>query len=186
MMKHRRIIGVALIGAAALMMLTSPRAGGVASAADTDDDAQAALQSLYDSTPSAKVLGASAKGILVFPNIVKAGFLVGAQYGQGTLFRGSRKVANYNIVAASYGLQAGVQVFGYALLLMTDGALAYLDKSEGWEVGVGPSVVIVDEGFAKTLTTTTLQNDVYAFIFDQKGLMAGLGLQGSKITRVNR
>ncbi len=185
MVKHRWIIGVVLISAAALMMLTSPRAAGVASAANLDEDAQAALQALYDRTPSAKTLGASAKGILVFPNIVKAGFIVGGQYGDGTLFRSGRKVANYNIVAASYGLQAGVQSFGYALFLMTDAAVSYLDRSEGWEVGVGPSVVIVDEGFAKTLTTTTLQNDVYAFIFDQRGLMAGLGLQGSKITRLN-
>jgi sulfatase maturation enzyme AslB (radical SAM superfamily) len=84
------------------------------------------------------------------------------------------------------GLQAGVQAFGYAMFLMTDAALDYLDRSDGWEVGVGPSVVIVDSGMARTLTTTTLQKDVYAFVFDQRGLMAGAGLQGSKITRINR
>ena len=72
------------------------------------------------------------------------------------------------------------------MFLMTDGAVAYLDKSDGWEVGVGPSLVVVDQGMARSLTTSTLQKDVYAFIFDQKGLMAGAGLQGSKITRGNR
>jgi lipid-binding SYLF domain-containing protein len=69
---------------------------------------------------------------------------------------------------------------------MTDAALQYLDRSEGFEIGVGPSIVVVDEGVAKTLTTTTAREDVYAFIFGQEGLMAGLGLQGSKITRMAR
>jgi lipid-binding SYLF domain-containing protein len=89
-------------------------------------------------------------------------------------------------VAGSYGLQAGVQKFGYALFLMNDNALQYLNKSDGWELGVGPSIVIVDKGKAKSLTTMTLKDDVYAFIFDQKGLMAGLGIQGSKITRLEK
>ncbi len=84
------------------------------------------------------------------------------------------------------GLPAGAQSFGYALFFMTDSALKYLDKSGGWEVGTGPSVVIVDEGTARALTTTTAKSDVYAFFFDQKGLMAGLGLQGSQISRIKK
>lgn len=91
----------------------------------------------------------------------------------------------YRSVSVSYGLQVGVQKFGYALFFMKDSALEYLDKSEGWEIGVGPSIVIVDKGKGKTLTTTTGKADIYAFIFDQKGLMAGLGLQGTKITKIN-
>jgi lipid-binding SYLF domain-containing protein len=71
------------------------------------------------------------------------------------------------------------------MFLMTDAAVEYLDKSGGWEVGVGPSIVIVDTGVARNLTTTTIQSDVYAFVFDQRGLMAGVGIQGSKITRIN-
>ena len=82
-------------------------------------------------------------------------------------------------------MQAGVQSFSYALFFMDNDSLSYLNKSEGWEVGVGPSIVVVDEGMAKSLTSTTLQNGVYAFIFGEKGLMAGLGLQGSKISRIN-
>jgi lipid-binding SYLF domain-containing protein len=147
-------------------------------------DARAALKKLYESEPTAKLVGEKAKAILVFPNIVKAGFIVGGQYGEGVLLENGKLIAHYNSVAASYGLQAGVQSFGYAMFLMTDNALQYLHKSDGWELGVGPSIVIVDKGVAKTLTTTTLKDDVYAFIFDQKGLMAGLGLQGSKITRL--
>jgi lipid-binding SYLF domain-containing protein len=151
-----------------------------------DADAKAALNKLYDSEPAAKLIGEKAKAILVFPNIVKAGFVVGAQYGEGALLMNGKVTAHYNSVAASYGLQAGVQSFGYAMMLMTDNALQYLNKSEGWELGVGPSIVIVDKGKAKSLTTTTLKDDVYAFIFDQKGLMAGLGIQGSKITKLDK
>lgn len=179
------IIGVVLAAATAIVLVTAAWVP-MASATDVDADAAAALRALYEDTPSAKGLASSAKAILVFPNIVKAGFMVGAQYGDGTLFKANQKVANYNIVAASYGFQAGVQAFGYAMFLMTDSALDYLDKSSGWEVGVGPSIVIVDAGLARSLTTTTLKDDVYAFVFDQKGLMAGAGLQGSKITRINR
>jgi lipid-binding SYLF domain-containing protein len=149
-----------------------------------DHDVRAALNTLYDTTPGAKTLAATAKGILVVPNIVKAGFLVGAQYGNGALLVNDRSAGYYNIAAASYGFQAGVQGFAYAMFFMTDAALDYLGKSDGFEVGVGPSIVVIDEGKAKTLTTTTTKDDVYAFIFGQKGLMAGAGLQGSKITKI--
>ena len=87
--------------------------------------------------------------------------------------------------AVTFGFQAGVQTFSYALFFITDSALAYLSKSNGWAIGTGPSVVVVDEGFAKTLNTTTLSQDVYAMPFGQKGLMAGLGLEGSKITQIH-
>jgi lipid-binding SYLF domain-containing protein len=149
-------------------------------------DANAALKTLYASAPVAKMIGEKAKAVLVFPSIVKAGFIVGGQYGEGVLLINGNLTAHYNSVAASYGLQAGVQSFGYALFLMNDKALQYLDSSNGWELGVGPSIVIVDKGKAKSLTTLTLKDDVYAFIFDQKGLMAGLGIQGSKITKLEK
>lgn len=156
------------------------------SAADITRNSNAALQELYATNPEARQLAKRAKGILVFPGVVKAGFLVGAQYGSGgALLQKGRVTGYYNIVAGSYGLQAGVQSFSYAMFFMDNDSLNYLNRSEGWEVGVGPSVVIVDKGMAKSLTTTTAQNGVYAFIFEQKGLMAGLGLQGSKISRIN-
>jgi lipid-binding SYLF domain-containing protein len=123
--------------------------------------------------------------VLVFPSVIKAGFIVGAQHDEGTLFARGKTLGYYRTTAASYGLQAGVQKFGYALFFMTDSDLAYLRKSGGWEIGTGPSVVIVDKGMARSFTTTTLKKGVYAFAFGQKGLMAGLGLQGTKITRIN-
>jgi lipid-binding SYLF domain-containing protein len=171
------------------VVTTTIRAGPgqslAADAAEIDRDAQAALAKLYETTPVAKMLGEKAKAVLVFPSILKAGLIYGAQAGNGALIANGKTVAYYNITAGSYGLQAGVQEFGYAMFLMTDSARAYIDKSKGWEVGVGPSIVVVDAGVAKSLTTTTAKDDVYAFIFSQKGLMAGLGIQGSKITRLN-
>lgn len=167
-------------------VVAAPVTARAESAAALHADAKAALASLYERTPSAKILAEKAKGILVFPNIVKAGFIVGAAYGQGVLFRPGKPDRFYNSVAGSYGLQAGAQAYGYVLFLMTDSTVKYLDRSDGWEIGVGPSVVLLDEGLAKNLSTTTLKNDVYAFIFDQKGLMAGIGVQGSKITRIQK
>jgi lipid-binding SYLF domain-containing protein len=185
MCKARLVAGVlTLVFVIAPWVSASPALA--ASAAEINKDASAALAKLYEKVPQARTLGAEAKGILVFPNIVKAGFLFGGQYGEGVLFKRGKHAGYYNTIAASYGLQAGVQSFGYALFFMTDSALAYLDKSEGFEIGVGPSIVVVDEGKAKTLTTTTGRSDVYAFIFSQKGLMAGLGLQGSKISRIEK
>ncbi len=186
MSKYIRTVGAAFILAMAAAILMGPRPVLAASAAAIDQDVDAALSKLFETTPVAKELAGKAKGILLFPNVVKAGFIVGAQYGDGALRKKGKTVGYYNIVAGSYGLQAGAQAFGYAMLLMTDSAVSYLEKSKGWEIGVGPSIVIVDEGMAKTLTTTTLKDDVYGFIFGQQGLMAGLGLQGSKITRIKR
>jgi len=147
-------------------------------------EANASLQKLYATSSSAKLLGSKAAGILVFPRIVKAGFMFGGQIGDGVLLKNGAFAGHYNSVAGSYGLQAGVQKFGYALFFMNREALAYLDKSNGFEIGVGPSIVVVDEGMGKSITSTTISQDVYAFIFDQKGLMGGLGVQGSKITRI--
>lgn len=161
------------------------RSSSKADAAKIDREVSAALSNLYATTPSARALAAKAKGILVFPNIIKAGFIGGAEYGKGAMRKHGRTAGYYNIAAGSYGLQAGVQTFSYVMFFMNNAALASLENSDGFEVGVGPSVVVLDEGMAKKVTTTTLRDDVYAFVFGQQGLMAGLGVQGSKITRIN-
>lgn len=171
---------LAILAMAAIATLATP--GRAATAAQIDRNVRIALNRLYATTPAAKAVGARAKAVLVFPSILKAGFVVGGQHGEGALRIGGRTAGYYRTVAASYGLQAGVQKFGYALFFMNNASLAYLDKSGGWELGVGPSIVVVDAGVAKSLSTTTLQRGVYAFFFDQRGLMAGLGLQGTKIT----
>lgn len=186
-MKTYPIIHVLLIAAAILTGCQSI-GGGQGDSTDAeqiDREVDSALAKLYRTTPSAKHLAARAKGILVFPNVLKAGFIGGAQYGKGAMRKHGRTSGYYNLVAGSYGLQAGVQSFSYALFFMNEAALANLDSHEGLEIGVGPSIVILDEGMAKSVTNSTLLDDVYAYVFGQKGLMAGLGLQGSKITRIN-
>ena len=168
------------------LLVLDVRAGFAASAAALQRDGRAALNQLYAKQKSAKLLGQKAKAILVFPSIVKAGFMFGGQIGEGVMFRGGKAVGYYNTVAGSYGLQAGIQKYGYALFFMNNDALQQLDKMEGFEVGVGPSIVVVDEGVGKSLTSNTLTSDVYAYIFNQKGLMGGLGIQGSKITKIDK
>jgi len=155
-------------------------------ASKLESDGKAALNQLYAKVQAAKALGSKAIAILVFPSITKAGLGIGGQYGEGVLLKGGTAAGYYNTTGVSTGLQAGAQKYGYAMFFMNDGALAQLDKTEGFEVGVGPSVVVVDEGKAKTTTTTTAKDDIYAFVFGQKGLMAGLGIQGNKITKTSK
>ena len=166
---------------APLGYLTPARADG---ADDLNKAADTALKTLYADFPEAVELNGKAKGVLIFPNIIKAGFLIGGQYGEGVLRKDGKTDGYYNSVATSYGLQAGVQSFAYVLFLMTDSALEYLDNSEGFEIGSGPSIVVLDKGAATSFTTTTLNDDIYALTFNQAGLMGGLGLQGTKITKI--
>ena len=171
--------------AALVMSAATPAVARAASAAAIARDSRAALDNLYKSTPGAKALGDKAVAVLVFPNIVKGGFIIAGQFGDGALFKKGKATAYYRSLAASYGFQAGAQVFGYVLFFMDDASVQYLDNSDGWELGTGPSLVVLDAGFGKNFSTTTLQKGVYAFIFDQRGLMGGVGIQGSKITRIN-
>ncbi len=182
--KSQRLSLILTFVASLILWGTGLTSAVAASAATINSDADAALANLYRELPSARQLAKKAKAILVFPSVVKGGLMIGGQYGEGALRKRSKTVGYYSLAAASYGLQAGVQNFGYVLFFMSNSALKYLEKSNGWEVGVGPSLVVIDEGMAKTLTTTTAQDDIYAVIFGQKGLMAGMGIQGSKITRL--
>ena len=185
-MRTFQLTTLLLVLALAAGTFIGPNYAAAATAAEINRDVKNALERLYGQSASAKAIGEEAKGVLVFPSIVKGGYLVGGQYGEGALLKDGRTAGYYNNVQVSYGLQAGLQKYGYALFFMTDSAMKWLDKSDGWEVGVGPSIVVVDVGAATSKTTTTLQADIYAFFFDQKGLMGGLGLQGTKITKVEK
>ena len=170
-----------------VLLTVNPVSTGLAlaaSASEIDRSVTQVLTILYKNKPDAKVLADKAVAMLVFPSIVKGGFIIAGQFGDGALRKNNKTVAYYRSLAASYGFQAGVQAFGYVLFFMDDASLQYLDNSAGFELGVGPSLVVLDEGFGKNLSTTTLQKGVYAFIFDQKGLMGGMGIQGTKITRI--
>ena len=176
-----------LSGAFVALSLVLATTGAVAAdAAQIGAESQAALKALYAKTPAAQALGEKAKAILVFPNVKKAGLGVGGQYGEGALIQNGAVVGYFSTAGASFGLQAGVEKFSYAMFFMTDEIIQEFKTSKGFEVGVGPDIVIIDEGRAKNFTTATIQEDIYAFIFGQKGLMAGLGIKGNKITKIEK
>jgi len=155
-MKPKHIV-IALILVAVTLLTTG------AASADLISDSRRALQQLVAQNPAAAKAKSKAAAVLVFSDVVKAGFIFGAQGGQGILFVHGRPNGRYRTVAASYGLQAGVQSYGYALFLMNQKAVDWVNS----------------------FTTDTLHSGIYAFTFDQQGLMAGLGLQGSKIMRID-
>jgi lipid-binding SYLF domain-containing protein len=185
-MRYLHFTIIVCVSVAFFVAFVGPNPAAAASAAELDRASQSALQKLYAKSDKAKTLSEKAVAILVFPNIKKAGLIVGGQYGEGELIRDGKVAGYYNTIAGSYGLQAGIQKYGYALLFMTEKMLAYLDTSGGWELGSAPNIVVVDKGAATGLSTTSAQSDAYAFFFDQKGLMAGLGLQGTKITKIDK
>lgn len=176
----------AVLATAAFTAAPAIRSARAATAADLDRDVQQSLQQLYRLNPTAERLSRTARGILVFPNIVKAGLIFGGAYGEGSLLVGGRTENYYNSVSASWGLQAGAQAYSYAVFLMSEKAIKYLRDTSGLEIGVGPTVVVADQGAGKNLSSSTLQDDAYAFIFGQEGLMASLSIEGTKITKIRR
>ncbi len=177
---------LAILAALAAPLCTLGGQASAATAADLDRSSAQALAALTKSNLVAADISRQAKAVLVFPNIVKAGLIFGGSYGEGELIRHAVTTEYYNSVGGSWGLQAGAESFGYIVFLMTDEAVAYLNKSHGWEIGVGPAVVVVNEGVAKNLSSSTLKDSAYAFIFDQQGLMASLSIEGTKISHIKR
>ena len=186
MRNFRQVVARAVLALAAVVSLAAASAAQAASTEDLNRDSRQALQTLFRTNATAEAVSRNARAVLIFPNIVKAGLVFGGAYGEGALMRGNTVLNYYNSVSGSWGLQAGAQSYGYAVFLMNDKALDYIDKSNGWEFGVGPTVVIVDAGVAKNLSTSTLKDDAYAFIFNQQGLMAGVSLEGTKISVIRR
>lgn len=187
MIKLRNLCLATALATVAITPVTMPgRAHATAaSVEEINRDADQALQLLYSTNPTAAAIGRSARAVLIFPNIVKAGFVFGGAYGEGELKQGPKIDGYYNSFTGSWGLQAGAQSYAYVVFLMSDRAIRYIHKSHGLEIGTGPTLVIVNEGIAKNLSTSTLKDDAYAFIFDQKGLMVGISIEGTKISRVN-
>jgi lipid-binding SYLF domain-containing protein len=183
---RRSLLALPAMGMAAGLVGATPERAHAMTAEDLNQSASHSLQTLYRTNPIAASISKIAKAELVFPNIVRAGLIFGGGYGEGVLMEDSKVIDYYNSVSGSWGLQAGAESYGYVVFLMNDQALSYLKKSRGWEIGVGPSVVLVNEGVAKNLSSTTLQDDAYAFIFDQQGLMASVSIEGTKISRIKR
>jgi lipid-binding SYLF domain-containing protein len=186
MTQSSRFILSLFFAIASLASLSFMNSAGAATAEDLNTDSRQALEALYKANPFAKTISQQAKAVLVFPKIIKAGLVFGGSYGEGVLMKGNQVQDYYNSVSGSWGLQAGAQSYGYVVFLMTDKAVKYIADTKGWEIGVGPTVVVVDEGISKNLSSSTLKDDAYAFIFDQQGLMAGISIEGTKISLIKR
>jgi lipid-binding SYLF domain-containing protein len=185
--QHRLLTAATTVMAVLLAGLVVAAAPALAqNEAGLEASSKAALSTLKATVPLVDTLEKRAYAVLVFPDVTKAGFLIGGEYGKGTLFRAGKVAGYYDTAGVSYGLQAGAQTFGYAMFFMNERAFQALNAADGFQVGAGPSVVVMDEGKAKSVTTATLTSDVYAFVFGQQGLMAGVGLEGTKITKLKR
>ena len=181
-MKRRFVLAGITVACMAFGAVFSDRAAA-ASAEEINAAADAALARLQQSEPvTAEMLG-NAKGVLIFPEIIKAGLIVGAAGGDGVLRVGGKTEGYFRSTAVSYGLQAGVTTFGYVMFLMDNDTVDYVRSTAGWEVGVGPNITVADEGIARKLTTTTAQSGIYVFFVDQEGFYAGAGIEGTKISR---
>ncbi len=175
-----------LLSAFAFLFCTLGNSAMASTAEELNQESTLALQALYKTNPSAALVSKQAKAILVFPKVVKAGLVFGGSYGEGVLMKGGHVTEYFNTVSASWGWQIGAQSYAYVVFLMNDKSVKYLEESKGWEFGVGPTLVVVNEGIAKNMTTTTLKDDAYAFVTDQEGLMASLSFEGTKISRIKR
>ncbi len=171
---------------AAALLLLLPLAGQAASKEEIDARVHEAVEALYKSSAAAKELAGRARGVLVFPRVIKGGMGIGGEYGEGSLLIGGHPVAYYNIASASIGLQLGLQEQSVAILFMSDEALKRFRDSDGWKAGVDGSVAIATLGVGGELDTETVRKPIVGFVFSNKGLMYNLTLEGSKITRLAR
>lgn len=173
-----------LILIAALAAPTEP--ARAASATEINARADLALNRLLAESPAAQAIDQRAVAVLVFPGIVKAGFGFGGQYGEGVLRRNDMAVGYYSIASASFGLQIGAQSYAQVMYFMTEDALRALDRVGGFEIGADANVAVINAGKGIDVSSTTLQDPVVAFVVGQQGLMAGVTIEGSKITRIDR
>ena len=165
-----------------LVLSSAPAAA--ASKEELNEHVRQTIEDLYRASPAARQLAGKSAGMLVFPSVVKAGFWFGGEYGEGALDVGHQTVGYYNLISASFGLQAGVQEKSVVLMFTTPAALAKFRDSDGWKVGVDGSVAFVTLGAGKDFDTETLQKPIVGFVFNNKGLMANLTLEGSKISQI--
>lgn len=157
-----------------------------ATASEIDAGVDAALAQLYAHSPETKDLSDKAVAVLVFPRITKGGLMVGGQFGEGAMRENGITSGYYNIAGVSYGFQAGVQHFSYAMFFLNNDALDYFRNNDGWEAGSGPTLVGGDQGWSASMGTNDLQGDIVPIVFGQEGLMVGTSLQGTKISRIEK
>jgi lipid-binding SYLF domain-containing protein len=179
-------IGVAVLSFAVVGMTAADEMKSVSSRESIDAHVREAVQDFYKTTSAGRELAGRAAGMLVFPNIVKAGIGVGGEYGEGALLVGGGNAGYYNIVSASIGFQLGVQAKSVVILFMTGESLTKFRESKGWKAGVDGSVAIAKFGVGEAIDTETAKKPIIGFVFNNKGLMYNLTLEGSKISKIDR
>ena len=157
-----------------------------ASAQEINIKVDAALAKFRKQVDGGAAFLRKADGVLVFPEVVKAGFGIGGEYGEGALRIGGKTVDYYSTAAASIGFQLGAQVKTVILVFLDKGALAKFRKSSGWEVGVDGSVALVTLGAGKDINSVNINDPIVGFVINNKGLMYNLTLEGSKITKIHK
>lgn len=175
----------AAAAAPALSLAPAAHARG-STAAELNAAADQTLARLKAAQPAMAELMGKARAMLIFPHIVKGGLLVGAAAGEGVLRVGGKTTGYYLSTAVSYGLQAGVTRFGYVMAMMDDASVEYVRNADGWEIGVGPTITLLDDGFAQRLTSTTYQEGILVAFVGQEGVFAGAGVEGTKITKIEK
>ena len=180
----RNVISLALL-CLFTITLAAPSARA-ATAREIDASVNATLDRFFNKIRGGRELANRATGILVFPSVVKAGFGVGGEYGEGALLVRGGTVGYYNTVSASIGFQLGVQERSIIIMFMNQQALNQFRKTAGWKIGVDGSVAIITVGVGGSLDTNKITSPVVGFILDPKGLMYNLTLEGSKISRIKR
>jgi len=177
-MKYFKILTMALLLISSLTAKT---------ATQIDAEVDMALEQFHSEVQgSSSFVKKSVKGMLIFPNVIKAGMGIGGEYGEGVLRIEGKSVEYYSTAAASIGLQLGAQSKNIIVAFLTDEALAKFQKSDGWKVGVDGSVAIVDWGVGKDISNATFNKPVIGFVFGNKGLMYNLTIEGSKFSKLNR
>jgi lipid-binding SYLF domain-containing protein len=171
---------------AAGTIIAPPSAARAASGAEIQQDANETLHSFVRQISGARELANKAVGILVFPSVIKAGFGLGGEYGEGLLIVDQKPAGYYNMISASFGFQLGAQERAVIIMFMTREALDQFHRLAGWKVGVDASVAIITVGVGGSIDTDKVTQPVIGFILDQKGLMYNLSLEGSKISRIER
>jgi lipid-binding SYLF domain-containing protein len=150
-----------------------------------DTTVDAALGELYRQVPGSRDLVGRAQGVLVFPSVLEAGFIVGASRGDGALRVGGKTVSYHATTSGSFGLQAGAQSTAMFLLFMTKDALANFQNSRGWTVGADASVTLLTVGASAQMTSATAQQPVIGYVLSNRGLMAGVSIDGARVTTLN-
>jgi len=176
------VAGVAFVGCTTTTKGDSTSAP--TSRTSIDSQVDAALSKLYTNVPGSRELVAKSKGVLVFPDVIGASLVVGAQYGRGALRVNGRTEAYYSTTAGSLGFQAGAQSKAVIYLFTTQQALDKFRSSQGWTVGADATVALATIGANGSIDTNTVQQPVVGFVLTNVGLEAGVSLQGAKIERI--